>query len=189
MITFQDGSTVLGAGTLNTSGVATFTTTATQLTAEAHTITAVYGGDAGYQGSTGTLQGGQTVNQAGTTATITSSSSNNTSAFGQAVTFSATVTSSSAGAGTLSGTVSFYDGSNFLGRSTLDANGLAPPAELVVARRAGRRQRRRQPNALWPGSLSCARSHQTPGAGAAFLLVIVTRWPTSSTAARSNSAT
>jgi hypothetical protein len=46
-ITSSDGSTLIASPTLNTSGVATYTTV--MLTGGSHTITAVYGGDANYQ--------------------------------------------------------------------------------------------------------------------------------------------
>jgi hypothetical protein len=49
-VTFKDGATTLGTGTLNGSGVASFTTSA--LTAGVHSITAVYGGDANNATST-----------------------------------------------------------------------------------------------------------------------------------------
>jgi autotransporter-associated beta strand protein len=48
-VTFFDGATPLGTGTLNGSGVATFGTTA--LSAGPHSITAVYAGDANFAGS------------------------------------------------------------------------------------------------------------------------------------------
>jgi hypothetical protein len=51
-VTFKDGSTTLGTGTTSGSGVASFTTASTQLVAGTHSITAVFGGDAGYTGST-----------------------------------------------------------------------------------------------------------------------------------------
>jgi hypothetical protein len=54
-----------------------------------------------------------------TTTTLTSSSPNNTSVFGQPVTFTATVVVVSPGAGTPSGTVTFTDGSTTLGTGTL----------------------------------------------------------------------
>jgi hypothetical protein len=50
-VTFEDGSTVLGTGTL-TNGVATYTTSS--LAVGSHTITAVYSGDSNYSGSTST---------------------------------------------------------------------------------------------------------------------------------------
>jgi hypothetical protein len=49
-VTFNDGTTALGVGTLNGSGVATLTTSS--LGVASHTITAAYGGDANYSAST-----------------------------------------------------------------------------------------------------------------------------------------
>ena len=49
-VTFKDGGTTLGTGTLNASGVATFSTLA--LSVVSHSITAVYGGDTNDQGGT-----------------------------------------------------------------------------------------------------------------------------------------
>jgi RHS repeat-associated protein len=62
-VVFMDGLTVLGSRTLNSSGVATFTTT-TPLTPGSHIITAAYVGDSKYQASTGVLRNGQAVNRA-----------------------------------------------------------------------------------------------------------------------------
>jgi len=50
-VTFQDGGTVLGSGTLN-NGTATYSTS--DLAAGSHFITAVYSGDANFAGSTST---------------------------------------------------------------------------------------------------------------------------------------
>ena len=49
-VTFMDGSTTLGTGTLNGSGVATFSTSG--LSVGSHSITAVYGGDTDFTTST-----------------------------------------------------------------------------------------------------------------------------------------
>ena len=49
-MTFLDGATSLGTGTLNASGVATFSTSA--LSVGTHSITAAYGGDTNDAGST-----------------------------------------------------------------------------------------------------------------------------------------
>ncbi len=51
-VTFLDGTTSLGMGTLNVSGLATLTTSA--LLAGSHKLTAVYAGDANYASSTST---------------------------------------------------------------------------------------------------------------------------------------
>ena len=52
-VTFKDGATVLGSGTLS-SGTATFITTSTALAVANHSITATYGGDSTYGGSVST---------------------------------------------------------------------------------------------------------------------------------------
>ena len=82
-------------------GTASITTST--LSAGSHTITATYGGDANFTGSSGSDT--QLVNQASTTTTV--SSSPDPSVWGQPVTFTATVAPVSPGAGTPSGTVTF----------------------------------------------------------------------------------
>jgi hypothetical protein len=53
-VTFRDGTTVIGTGTLNATGVATFTTSS--LSRATHSITAVYGGATGtFAGSTSNI--------------------------------------------------------------------------------------------------------------------------------------
>ena len=78
-VTFKDGSTTLGTGTLS-GGTATFSTS--QLAVGPNSITAVYGGDTNFTTSTSSALT-QTVNQDGTTTTVTSSA--NPSVFGQTV--------------------------------------------------------------------------------------------------------
>ena len=117
-VTFLDGNTSLGTGTLNPSGQATFSTSS--LATGSHNIKAVYGGDGNFAGSnSGTLK--QTVQNIATTTTL--SSSLNPSLVGQAVTFTAQVTSSSGGIPT--GTVTFKDAGKTLGTATLNASGQA----------------------------------------------------------------
>jgi hypothetical protein len=118
-VTFKDGATTLGTGTLNASRQATFTTSS--LSAGSHSITAVYGGDSNFTGSTSPALT-QTVGQAATTTALSSSA--NPSTVGQAVTFTATVTPTS-GSGTPTGTVTFKDGATTLGTGTLNASGQA----------------------------------------------------------------
>jgi len=110
-VTFNDGATVLGPGTLS-SGTATFTTSG--LGAGVHSITAVYGGDANFAGSTSPVLM-QTVNKAASSTAVVSS--NSASNRGAAVTFTATVTSSATG--TPTGTVTFQDAATTLGPGTL----------------------------------------------------------------------
>ncbi|MGA5822264.1 Ig-like domain-containing protein, partial [Kitasatospora sp. NPDC094028] len=116
-VSFFDGATLLGTGTV-VAGVATFTTT--DLGVGTHALTAVYGGDSAFNGSTSPVDT-QTVNTADTTTALTSAP--DPSVFGQAKVLTATVTATAPGAGTPTGTVSFFDGATLLGTATLDATG------------------------------------------------------------------
>jgi hypothetical protein len=112
-MTFMDGSTVLGTGTI-TGTTATFTTTT--LAIGSHPITAVYRGDSNYNSVTSAVLS-ETVNKAtpgtGGVSAITVASNINPSTFGQSVTFTATVPSGA------TGTVRFTDGSTLLGTATI----------------------------------------------------------------------
>ena len=117
-VTFYDNALSFGSGTLTAGGVATLTTTS--LTIGTHSpITAIYSGSTNYNSSTSSNYA-QTVNKIDTTTSLTSVP--NPSAFGQAVTFTATVTSAS---GTPTGTVTVYDNGLSLGSGTLNASGVA----------------------------------------------------------------
>jgi Bacterial Ig-like domain (group 3)/Beta-propeller repeat len=105
-VTFKKGTTVLGTGTLS-GGSASFTTST--LKAGTNSITAAYGGDSNFNGSTSKAVS-QVVNKATTTTTLTSSQ--NPSNFGQFVTFTASVTPQFSG--TVKGSVTFYDGTTAL---------------------------------------------------------------------------
>jgi hypothetical protein len=76
-VTFYDGTVQLGTGTVNSSGQATYTTSATQLSAVTHSIKAVYAGDATYAASTNSPALSQTINPATVTAALTGSVSRN----------------------------------------------------------------------------------------------------------------
>jgi hypothetical protein len=117
-VTFRRGSTVLGTAPVS-GGQAAFTTTT--LPAGASNLTAIYSGDATYVGSTSAAIS-HTVLTGTTTTTL--SATPNPSTFGQLVTFTATVTSSVAGA-VPTGTVEFAEGSTVLGTGTLDGTGHA----------------------------------------------------------------
>ena len=121
-VTFLDGGSSIGTGTVGAGGVATFSTTS--LSVASHTITASYGGDGNFLTSTGSLTGNpQLVNKANTSTTVTSSA--NPSTLGQNVTFTATVSAAAPGAGTPTGTVTFLDGTNTLGTGTIGVGGVA----------------------------------------------------------------
>ena len=112
-VTFQDGSTPIGTGTLS-GGTATLVIGS--LTSGLHLLTAVYNGDASDSPSTSPIVT-QTVYPLPTTTTLTSSP--NPSSFGQIVTLTATVSPSTA-----TGSVTFKDASTPLGTGTL-SNGIA----------------------------------------------------------------
>jgi hypothetical protein len=116
-VTFKEGTTVLGFGTLS-GGQVRITTSS--LTTGSHAITAAYSGDTNFKaGNAAALT--QTVNAASTVTSLTSTV--NPSVYGQAVTFTAFVVSP--GVGTPSGTVTFSNGMAILGIKALDASGMA----------------------------------------------------------------
>jgi hypothetical protein len=99
-VTFYDGSTLLGTGTVNASGVATLTLSS--LAVGNHLITAVYGGNATYGGSAVALT--QVIDSAGSNTAL--ASSQNPAPANTPVTFTATVSSSTSG--TPTGSVQFW---------------------------------------------------------------------------------
>ncbi|SIO39188.1 Putative Ig domain-containing protein [Bradyrhizobium erythrophlei] len=123
-VTFKDGATALGAGPLNGSGVATFTTAA--LTSGSHAVTASFGGDPNNASSTSSVLT-QSVGQTATTVAVTSSV--NPSMPGQPVTFTATVASAG---GTPTGTVIFRDAGVVIGTGAL-AGGVATLTTAALA--------------------------------------------------------
>ncbi len=111
-VTFLDNGVPMGTGTLNGSGVASFTTGATQLAEGVNAITATYGATANFNTSTSSPVVNQQVNADPTTTTVNTSL--NPSVYGQAVTFTATVFANSPGSGVPTGGVNFYDGTTLL---------------------------------------------------------------------------
>jgi hypothetical protein len=109
MVTFYDGTTVIGTNPTKSGGAA-FTTSS--LTGRTHTIKATYTGDVTFKPSSGTVM--QVVDKYSTTTSLTSSP--NPSPFGQAVTFTAQVTSTGPAP---TGTVKFMDGTLAIGSTTL----------------------------------------------------------------------
>jgi len=122
--TFQQGSTVLGTGTLN-GGTATFSIST--LAVGTKGLSAVYGGDSKFNTSTSS-----TVNQVIDIATTTTTlvSSQNPAAFGQSVTLTATV--SPQFTGTPTGTVTFMNGTATLKVATL-SGGIATYTTTTLA--------------------------------------------------------
>jgi hypothetical protein len=119
-VVFMDGSTVLGSAMLDASGMATLTVSS--LSVGDHSITASYGGDANDLASDSAALMHH-VDLSHTATTLSSSMSSAT--YGQPVTFTAVVSIADAGAGTLSGMVTFMDGSTVLGSAALDSGGMA----------------------------------------------------------------
>jgi hypothetical protein len=114
-ITFLDGATTIGSGSLDGTGKATMATST--LVVGNHPITVQYGGDSNFNAVTSSSIT-QTVNAVA--ATVTATSSINPSSFGQSVDFTATVTGAGA---TPTGTVAVTDGATTLGTITLNASG------------------------------------------------------------------
>ncbi len=114
-MTFYDGSTSLGSGTIS-SGTATLSTTFSVV--GSHSITADYSGDPNFTASTSSALT-QTVKQADTTTADVSVV--NPSVYGEQLTFTATVSASTPGSGTPTGTVTFSVGSTTLGTTTLSS--------------------------------------------------------------------
>jgi hypothetical protein len=118
-VTFMSGATSLGTSEL-TSGVASLAVTT--LPEGTDSITAVYGGDSSFSGSTSTAVS-QLVNQASSSITLKSSA--NPSTAGQSVTFTANISGQFGGVAT--GTVTFYNGAASLGSSPVTSNAATLP--------------------------------------------------------------
>jgi hypothetical protein len=119
-VTFLDGTTTLGTGTL-ASGTASFTGS---LAAGAHAITASYGGDTTYAASVSTVDNltiGSAPTLAATTTQLTALPT--TASSGTTINFKASVTETS-GTATPTGTVTFSDGTTSIGTGSL-ASGVA----------------------------------------------------------------
>lgn len=111
----------LGAPVALADGIATFSTAA--LPTGAHIIGAAYAGDANFAPASGTLSGGQTVNPADTTTTLTTSLTG--SLFQPELLLEALVVPVAPGAGVPTGTVTFTDGVTTMETVPLDASGRA----------------------------------------------------------------
>jgi len=112
-VTLFDGVNQIGSNSLS-GATATFTTS---LPVGTHNITATYGGDSNFLGSTTSAALVQVVNKASTTTSVTSNF--NPSVFGQAVTFTAAVVPVLPGAGAPTGSVTFFDGATSIGSGTV----------------------------------------------------------------------
>ncbi len=128
-VTFKDGATVLGTGSLSTTaGVTTAAFTTSALGLGAHSIAAAYGGDANDAGSASTASA-LSIGQDATKTTVAVSPA--TPVVGKPMTLTATVSVVSPGTGTPSGTVDFLDGATDLGSANLVTVGGVTTASLV----------------------------------------------------------
>ncbi len=119
-VLFQDNGNTIGVGFIDGTGKATFTTMS--LDVGTHPMTAVYGGDDCFNGSSSSTVN-HTVNKADTQVTLSRSTdcgSANPSRFGQRVFFTALVEAQAPGGGIPPGTVTFRDGATIL--ETVDVN-------------------------------------------------------------------
>jgi len=114
IITFQDGSIILGTGAIN-GGVAVLSTS--NLAVGTHTIMASYAGDTAYS-SAASAPLTQVVGKLPTTTTISQTAG--AQMMNGSVTFSATVSSTSP---VPTGTITFLDGTTVLGTVALNTNG------------------------------------------------------------------
>jgi hypothetical protein len=121
-VIFSEGSTTIGSALVSSGQAALMTTS---LPPGSFTIKATYGGDTNYATSFGTTTATETVNQITTTTTV--SGVPNPSTVGQSVTLTATVTPTTAGGPTPTGTVQFSENGTNIGTGpvTLLANGTA----------------------------------------------------------------
>ncbi len=117
-VSFYDGLTLIGTGSLNGSGQATLSIAT--LAAGSHSVTASYAGNSSYIGST---SGSLALSVAKATTTTTITSAPNPSLVGQSVTFTATIVSATGAIPT--GAVTFKRGSTTLGTGTIDGTGHA----------------------------------------------------------------
>jgi len=113
-VTFYAGATPLGSATLASNKAAL---SAAAIPVGSQAITAVYSGNA-TDAPSSSLVLKQTVNPDSTTTNVWSSDA--TSVYGQAVTFTATVKAAASGSGTPTGTVTFRNGTTTLGTATLE---------------------------------------------------------------------
>jgi hypothetical protein len=180
-ISFFDGATQLGSAVAISGGMATLSTTA--LTQGTHSITAKYSGDGTFATSTSSAVS-QVVNAAPLAATTTAvTSSLNPSPVGQSVTFTATATSKTAG--TLTGTLSFFDGATQLGSAVAISGGMATFSTSALTAGPHSITAKYSGDGTFATSTSAALTQNVNAAGKAATLVALTSSANPSTAGAS----
>jgi hypothetical protein len=132
IVTFKDGSTVIGTATLTAAHTATLPISTLAAAATAQTITASYAASTNLTASSSTAVA-ETVKQA--TTSITLMASPNPAVAGQTITFTATLKMGSPSAAVPTGlVVTFKDGNTVLGTAKLNAAGTVvfPTSSLAV---------------------------------------------------------
>ncbi|MEI7923958.1 MAG: Ig-like domain-containing protein [Planctomycetota bacterium] len=119
-LTFYNGATALGSGTLDANGTATLSTSS--LPVGLAPLTAVYNGSPAYATSTSPLVN-LVVDAIPTTTSLTGTP--NPSVYGQSVLLSVTVASVSPSVVVPSGVINFYNGAELIGFSAVDPTGHA----------------------------------------------------------------
>jgi uncharacterized protein YjbI with pentapeptide repeats len=120
-VAFQDGGTDISGCSAQPVSTTTETASCTtsSLSVATHSITATYSGDSDFNGSSATAPLSQPVTKAGSAITLGAPAP---ITLGQAATFTAGVTAAAPGAGTPTGTVTFYNGTTRLGTSQLSGS-------------------------------------------------------------------
>jgi sugar lactone lactonase YvrE len=126
LVTFSEGSVILGTAQVNSSGIASIAVST--LTVGLHNISASYPGNTNYAGSTSNILV-QSISSTATTTVLTAGGTSSLS--GKPVTLTVTVISPT---GTPTGNVVFRDGATNIGQGTLNAQGVATlsTSSLVV---------------------------------------------------------
>jgi hypothetical protein len=128
MVTFMDGTTPLGTGTLSVvAGVDRATWSTAALIVGSHSITANYVGSGNF-GASISAPLTQVVNKASTSTAVVSSIGS--AVYGQSVAFTATVSAMSPGSGTPTGTVQFQVDGNNIGTPVALTAGTATSVSL-----------------------------------------------------------
>src|SRR5205807_1654872 len=116
VVTFFANNVTLGTGNLDGTGHASFTTSA--VPGGVQSITATYGGDPSFAGSTTANAFTENVTPANATVTPVQATKTST-AYGESVVFTTTVTAAAPATGTPVGVVNFLDNGNVFGTGTV----------------------------------------------------------------------